>query len=404
MDLSISSFGSWVSVIECGLTALITLLTYVVVASFVQFPSKIDDDFDPILRSSLRTKGHHYLSKYHVDLIAKRKWKEILAWIVFHPDELVSLDKTGQSFLHHACLFRAPAEVIQMILWQAPELASVPNQDGEVPLHWAIRLSAPNEHIASILQASPTCGTEMKDKEGYSPLSLLWDRHRQDIMEMYWTDRTQVQTLYAWKPIMLFFPCSNNNNNNNSNTASEEGLETPLHVACRLDCPPGLFPLFLEIFANHILQPDHIGRLPLHIACLDARVNRRPCEVKTKIQMLLLTSSAAGIQSCARKDHQGRLPFHYALQTGVTWLEGLKELFDASPRLLNERDPITLLYPFLLAAAHAEEHGESQSNSTISTNSHLNGGKSQVPRSYPSKSLNTIYKILRMDPSLVRRM
>jgi ankyrin repeat protein len=97
----------------------------------------------------------------------------VLAWIA----------KKKQIILHHACLFRAPTNVIQLILYVAPELASVRSEDGETALHWAIRLSAPNEIIKMLLVANPTSGTHARDKDGNTLLSLIWDRHQEELLE-----------------------------------------------------------------------------------------------------------------------------------------------------------------------------------------------------------------------------
>ncbi|KAL7576610.1 hypothetical protein ACA910_005549 [Epithemia clementina (nom. ined.)] len=468
------------------------------------------------------------LSTDHVDLIAKRQWKDVLAWIVFSSSTsyCCRLDRKGHSILHHACLFRAPAEIIQVLLWRAPELAAIANPDGEVPLHWAIRLSAPNEHIETLLAACPETGTWAKDKEGLTPLTLLWDRHRESILETWWTDRHRIQSSHAWKRIMLFFPCrrrrrrrsfhpmdddesvndddctyhhennnddddddDKNNHNNNEHKDDQHDLEeeeeeeeekkeeTPLHVACRSPCPPGFFSLLLQVYKADLWRRDGHGRLPLHWACSNA-VSNRSSDVVSKIQALLRvygndhddknnnnnnndgnhdndrggappdysppmggTNSrrAAAAAACAAVDRDGRNPFHLALEAGIAWDEGLRELLECNPHLILQdhrrrmrggRDPVTRLDPFLLAATaehvaatkavvvprqeqqqhhHADNHHHDHSSimkdhETDSTTTDLFARMMDNHHHHHHQirnSLDTIYRLLRMDPSRI---
>lgn len=126
------------------------------------------------------------LNKIHLDMISSRKWKELLAWIVFYPNELLYVDKRNQTVLHYACLFRAPAQIVQMLLYSQPELACIRNVDNEIPLHWAIRLSAPNEIIKLLLSAHPSSACCMKDIDGNTGLSMVWERNESLFIDMYW--------------------------------------------------------------------------------------------------------------------------------------------------------------------------------------------------------------------------
>ena len=271
-----------------------------------------------------------------------------------------------------------------MILWQAPELAAVPNPDGELPLHWAVRLSAPNEQIDNLLTACPESGTWAKDNGGNTPLTLLWDRHCEGILEQWWADRGEVRNLHSWKRIMLFFRCE---------IVDEDECDgeivfgdTPLHVASRCPCPPGFFPLLLQVFREDAVRRDTKGRLPLHLACSNAFANRST-DVLSKVQALVSVCRDA----CNCVDFEGRKPFHVALEAGITWEEGLKELVESEPRLMNGRDPRTNLDPFLLAAT--AEHAARSLRIPF-----MEGKKSSE---YSRNTLDTVYKLLRMEPSRI---
>jgi ankyrin repeat protein len=328
-----------------------------------------------------------------------RKWKTFLAWITFSPDELLLLDKNKQTILHHACLFRAPADVIEMILYAAPGLAGIQIEDGEVALHWAIRLSAPNEVFRMLLKANPASGLHATDRDGNSPLSLLWDRHRVDILEALWlVDRDTLKRLSSWKRLMFLLQSSQTTSRNlepfNSSCDDDEDESRssiscrPLHAAARIPCPPGLFGLLLEVYCDSLGDKDEQGRLPLHIASADSLTNRSH-DVQTKISMLL----SAYPEAAQVPDGNDQLPIHTALGAGVAWDEGIHALFALQPKLISTRDSYTRLYPFMLAAVGAglrlpvAMHASAASDSDQHSLEH---------------SLSTIYNLLRADPARVR--
>ena len=71
-----------------------------------------EDSLDSLIRGGLTSE--------HLDLIASRNWKAVLSWIAFHADEVSTLvDHEGQTALHHACLFRAPLDVIEAMIFAA---------------------------------------------------------------------------------------------------------------------------------------------------------------------------------------------------------------------------------------------------------------------------------------------
>jgi len=129
-----------------------------------------------------RSSKTNELSKELIEMIASRNWSSFLVWITFHPDELKWVDKKSQTVLHYACLFRTPVQIMGMLLFQAPELTSTPNRDGELALHWAVRLSAPNEVLKLLLTANPSSGVLANDKDRQTPLSILWDRHQENFL------------------------------------------------------------------------------------------------------------------------------------------------------------------------------------------------------------------------------
>jgi ankyrin repeat protein len=328
------------------------------------------------------------LTREHLDPIASRKWKTAMAWVA----------KKKQTILHHACLFRAPAILIEIILYAAPELAHVTNEDGETALHWAIRLSAPNEIIKMLLAANPTSGTHARDKDGSTPLSLLWDRHREEFLEaleMNW--EKGVLSLNSWKQILLLLQY-NNNNQGFRDTSTGEDIDNidakaeaetpllfrPLHVTAQMSCPPGVFPFLISVYRSELTVKDEDGRLPLHIAATDATTNRS-YDIQSKISMML----AEYPEAVRIADASGRLPIYIALESGIAWEEGIQDLFALEPKVIGNRDCVTSLYPFMLGAVGAGRRRPVTSDAA------------EIPECQFDHSLSTIYTLLRAEPTIM---
>jgi ankyrin repeat protein len=353
--------------------------------------------FKPQASDNISDTPPKLLTREHLDPIASRKWKTVLAWIAFCPDELQLCDKKKQTILHHACLFRAPADVIEMILYAAPELASMRNEDGEIALHWAIRLSAPKEIVKMLLSANPTSGFHAKDKDGSTPLSLIWDRHRCEFLEAWWMGGGKgVLSLNSWKRVLLLLQYNSNQVCRDTSTREDIDADVdaeaetplpfrPLHVAAQSPCPPGVFSLLISVYRNELTVKDEDGRLPLHIAATNATTNRS-YDVQSKISMLLTE-----YQEAARiADASGRLPIYIALESGIAWDEGIQDLFALEPKIMGVRDCVTSLYPFMLAAVGG---GRRRPVTTDAAETH----ECQVDH-----SLSTIYTSLRADPAIVK--
>jgi hypothetical protein len=316
------------------------------------------------------------LTREHLDPITSRKWKTALVWIA----------KKKQTILHHACLFRAPANLIALILYLAPELASVTNEDGETALHWAIRLSAPNEIIKMLLAANPTSGTHSRDKDGNTPLSLIWDQHQDEFLEAQRTTGGKgVLSLNSWRRMLLLLQSNNNQIFRKTSTGAKTRLLfRPLHASTQMSCPPGLFTLLISVYRSALTVKDEYGRLPLHIAATNATINRS-YDAQSRISMLL-----AECPEAARiVDASGRLPVYFALESGISWDEGIQALFAVEPTVIGNRDSVTSLYPFMLGAVGAGRRRPV----TIDI--------AEIHEHQLDHSLSTIYTLFRADPSIL---
>lgn len=95
-----------------------------------------------------------------------------------YPQALVETDDRGWTPLHQACRFKAPRDVVRLLLRAYPELgkraACMRNGEGRSALWLALRYDAPKGVADLLLQADPSAVLD-EDREGGSPLSLVWD-------------------------------------------------------------------------------------------------------------------------------------------------------------------------------------------------------------------------------------
>ena len=139
------------------------------------------------------------------------------------------------------------------------------------------------------------------------------------------------------------------------------GVDT-IHHLCRIPrCPPMLLrllqsPSYNALFgvSGNAFTFDQNGMLPIHHAVQSPPVTYRfvPAFLKSKHQQsiveILLDKNPSGVKVA---DDQGRLPLHYALDSGCLSEKDLLALIRLYPDSLRRKDPKTGLLPFMLVAA-----------------------------------------------------
>lgn len=100
------------------------------------------------------------------------------ALIKAFPSALLKQVDKGWLPLHYACRFKAPKEVVRLLLHMYPDkgLKTVSKVDrlGRTPLYYAIRYDAPPGVVGLLLQVDPSAVLE-EDQNEDSPLGLVWD-------------------------------------------------------------------------------------------------------------------------------------------------------------------------------------------------------------------------------------
>jgi hypothetical protein len=100
------------------------------------------------------------------------------ALIRAYPGALLKEEEKGWLPLHYACRFKAPRDVVRLLLQMYPDKgrASVSKRDrlGRTPLFYAVRYDAPAGVAGLLLEVDPGAVLE-EDQNEDSPLALVWD-------------------------------------------------------------------------------------------------------------------------------------------------------------------------------------------------------------------------------------
>eukprot|EP00536_Pseudo-nitzschia_multiseries_P002319 jgi/Psemu1/183239/e_gw1.30.132.1 len=95
-----------------------------------------------------------------------------------YPDALLCSEEKGWLPLHYACRFKAPRDVVELLLHSDPEKGRVavsrPDRKGRSPLYYAVRYDAPagnGELISKLVELCPEAAST-PDTDGRLPLHL----------------------------------------------------------------------------------------------------------------------------------------------------------------------------------------------------------------------------------------
>jgi len=129
-----------------------------------------------------------------------------------YPDALLMTEEKGWLPLHYACRFKAPKDVVKLLLHMYPEKGRVgvscPDRKGRSSLYYAVRYDAPSGVVGLLLEVDASAVLE-EDQNADSPLALVWD----DWAEKLDGKRTIQRILGTGTDV-------NNNNNQDNNNAN----------------------------------------------------------------------------------------------------------------------------------------------------------------------------------------
>ena len=100
------------------------------------------------------------------------------ALIRAYPDALLITEDKGWTPLHYACRFKAPRDVVHLLLnlFQEKGIVGVskPDRRGRMPLYYAVRYLAPPGVVGLLMDVDASAILE-EDENSDSPLRLIWD-------------------------------------------------------------------------------------------------------------------------------------------------------------------------------------------------------------------------------------
>jgi hypothetical protein len=202
---------------------------------------------------------------------------------------------------------------------------------------------------------------------------------------------------------------ASNNTNSSSLTSIVHGAA---HIAATV--PPVVTRLVCRGYPHMISFTDRHGVLPLHLAVSSHSLLSSSCKNTTGSLPLLLSRHAYFVEQLLNyypasaqmvvPNTGGRFPLVQAIASGLWWhtMEGgkgpLQLLWEAAPRVLSQLDPVTGLYPAMVAATSMKPWSSSNNNNGTNENS--------VDRHEAVKALqlDTLYFLLRLYPQVISEM
>lgn len=234
-----------------------------------------------------------------------------------------------------------------------------------------------------------------------------------------------------WRKIeflVAFCACNKLNHRGSGQKYEPSNLpkEYLLHAALlNVDTPPCVIRMLLALYPESITVKDpNTDALPLHLAAMKRDYIPRSYEAKYTEKKRVMEIILEADRSAVNKRHEGRLPLHYAVGSGRT-IESLKPLLEAAATIhkgddrdensqLLRRDPKTLLYPFLQAAAYPNKSAEDSFRWTCTARNKYSNAEwkgfpdrkkaievLRVAEEEDMARIDTIYELLRRQPGVL---
>lgn len=340
--------------------------------------------------------------------IKRRDWDGARLRTLTYPSDAHYRGQKGTALtpMHLVCLYRAPLDLIELLIDANPAALFAQDSEGWTPLHLTILYGGDEETVLLLIRRGGKTAASLQSPYVGSPLHLAC-RHTAPlaILEALVQANIDMATTaneYGAKPAEVVWNQFLRNNQNISvfsaivdrdkngddvsmdhpaikdlidrikillAAAKAEGRDDRSHgEALKLhDLVSNLSTLgdispFLDIavrlYPEQVSTLDKEGNLPLHLVARNPDVGRtrpppqsfkpRPWESRDPIEVLVSSFPVAA----SFLDRNGNLPLHLAIKSGQrNWGEGLSFLVEAYSDALQRRDQETGLLPFQLAAA-----------------------------------------------------
>eukprot|EP00934_Nitzschia_sp_Nitz4_P007482 Nitzschia sp. Nitz4//scaffold41_size133979//37367//38326//NITZ4_003335-RA/size133979-processed-gene-0.70-mRNA-1//-1//CDS//3329551434//7472//frame0 len=291
--------------------------------------------------------------------------------------------------LHWLCLYRAPKDLIELVIEANPGAMYVPDAEGWTPLHLVILYGGSNATVMLLIERGGTLAVSLHSPSGGTPLHLAC-RHGSspDILQaLVAANQTLASTpsdngtkpaevlcqQFSKRHKHAFRPLPEQHGEVSRQKgklddpevrafseriqvllrAVKERSGTPLqrqflihellqHLSSLGDTTEFL-DVAVHLYPEQLTMPDLEGNLPLHLAATT-------CGELRKDALAILVSACPAAARLWNRN--GELPLHVALKGGQrVWGNSLQKLLEAHYAALEERDKPTGLYPYQLAGA-----------------------------------------------------
>lgn len=306
------------------------------------------------------------------------------ALIRAYPDALLKVEEKSMTPLHYACRFKAPKEVVRLLLYLYPArgraAVSMRDRRGRTPLYYAVRYDAPPGVVELLLEVDPSVVLE-EDRNADSPLALVWDswaekyEGKKTLQPFLQPDEpTDPETLKEmlnlecnekllkkWKTVTLFLRAAFGFHKDSTRTYRA------LHATAAIKCHPTLYLLSKALYPeqasemdDHDLYGDAQESLTaLHLAASSPANGEAGRTVITTL--LELYPQAAQVADGT----DGSLPLHRIVENErkVHWnFDGPRDLYRAYPLAARIADANGRLPLHRAAAAIAHHSGPASDN------------------------------------------
>lgn len=286
------------------------------------------------------------------DLVLDRNWTEVVAHCHSHPVDASyeDSDTFGETPLYLSMNFHPPSYAVKALVEAYPGAVYPQTKNRDCPLHLACRFGASYEVLKILVDSDPITA-KSTSKYGVTPLSALRRHFLADypkgVFSSSFIQSSEGGGAEFWRKVCLIL------------LSSYYGRIFPkvedqklLHCAVSASCPVLFEVILFELYPNEAMEPmlEMQNRLPLFVAAEKSLYDE--CRSSYEIGKLLDIFPQAAC--CTDRSCNNRYPLHIAIDCKKTWNGGLRLLVDTAPEILLSPDPITRLYPFMMARDNSE--------------------------------------------------
>lgn len=300
-----------------------------------------------------------YPSSALFDLVCDRDWNTAVSHVNSRPIDAAFQDgDCDETPLYLACQLDPPVEAISAIVAAYPSVVSLPQtRNRDCPLHIACRYRASTKVLRVLVEADSRAVLALS-KWGATPLTALCDGFAAAKSHGMSVDEDT-----QWERIELILMAIDKQRKEDCMTNHRDGEPLPenramsvFHAIARLGprlCPRRVLRLAVSRRATlSSLSADKTRRsLPFHSFLSAPFCHRQEAKNRsffgTFLNILRCDESSPSFEGIA---HSGRSSLHVALVNGHSWFGGVELLVKADPGAIERKDPVSLLYPFMMSA------------------------------------------------------